>query len=589
MRSSAYIIEQGQVMYRHTPSLYFGSPLFAVVVALLLINSVNHVQLSLWLGFVFLLAVYRFFIYKKSEDHLATPEQCFSYLETIAYTSLLSGVQWAICVLLFFDVDYIFLAVFLGLGVFNMSAMSLATLSAYPKAFVMFSVPSVSAIAFCFYDTGIYEFEIIGALTILFLLGLIRLCRMIHQFLLDSITLRIEKEALIEALKVERDAVTQVNHDKSRFFAAASHDLRQPLQAISLFSSTLLSRLEKKENKRIVNNIVASSDNLTDLLNSLLEISRLEAHVVEKRASDFSLSCLIGDVIREHLKLASENEVSLDAQFSGAVWAASDPLVVKRLLQNILSNAIQHAGKNITVTLSVRREGEHLCVSVIDNGSGIPQAEIEHIFKDFYQLNNPERDKHKGFGLGLGIVKRLADIINTDVHVESTLGKGTIFSFYLPVGQEPRNHKAEHSPVAKLGLEANFYGAGILLVEDREEVRDAFTAMLNSWNCRVYACEGVTPALLASIDEVDLVISDFRLKNHVTGLEEVERVNAYFGIEIPVIIVTGETSTECLEQLDASGYALLQKPVSAPQLRMAIESALLAELDGASDDAEPYQ
>jgi len=369
-------------------------------------------------------------------------------------------------------------------------------------------------------------------------------------------------------LRNSKEKAERANKAKSQFLAAASHDLRQPLHALGLFASALNERIKFPEARQLVDNINKSVAALEELFNSLLDISRLDAGVIQPKFQHFRIRELMGRLFTEfeapaHLK-------GLDIQFEGAdIVAYSDPVLLETILRNLVSNAIRYTRIG-EVKVTWLSEGTQICIQVRDTGVGISIEDREHIFQEFLQLNNPDRDRTKGFGLGLAIVRRLSSLLKSTISVQSTVGSGSVFQLNVRVGDETQISDNRSLLVQQLQNEPDML---ILVIDDDYPVQEAMTALLKTWGHEVIAVGSLEEALKAIKRSPDAIIADYRLKNGRTGIEAVQSIHQIWGGEIPVLIVTGDSTLDLLQEAQSSGYPFMHKPVNAAKLRAFLRSS----------------
>ena len=383
-----------------------------------------------------------------------------------------------------------------------------------------------------------------------------------------EMALRAGSEA--RALTSQKEAAEAANRAKSRFLAAATHDLRQPLHALGLFSGALLEKIRYPEVRELVVNINKSVEALDGLFNSLLDISKLDAGVIEPARAAFALQTLFDKLMRDYQPQALNKGISFRVRPSSHV-VYSDAALVERIMRNLISNAVAHTDHN-GVLVGARQRGDQVRIEVWDCGPGIESANLKDIFQEFYQLGNPERDRSKGLGLGLAIVARLARLLDSKVNVRSKVGKGSIFSFDLPLTHiKPQPEVSYTTPALN-----NLIGAFIVIIDDEQAVLEGMRALLTDWGCHLVLADSVADALNQLKDEPapDLFIADYRLRDGATGIQALARLQKEYGMGIPGILITGDTSPDRLREAKASGYYILHKPVRAPKLRTLLGYAL---------------
>lgn len=402
--------------------------------------------------------------------------------------------------------------------------------------------------------------------------------RVTYRSLCETIRLRQENSELVQSLREQRDRARSADQAKSRFLAAASHDLRQPIHALGLFVGALSALAERgpvdsRQARDIATRLRAMLGNLGDLLNGLLDISRLDAGVVPVAREPISLHKLFADLQEEFAGTARERELRWRVQDSRQ-WVDSDPLLLKRVLDNLLSNAFRYT-QDGGVLLGCRRRGAELEIQVLDTGIGIHSSQQEVIFDEFVQLHNAERDRKQGLGLGLAIVRHTARLLGHPLALTSQPGRGTCFSLRVPLTEAPL--QAPSMPLAETCRGPEL---GIMVVEDEFDVLQGLCKLLEVWGHRVYpgtsallACQRHIEASRCGRAPVDLILSDYRLGEGQTGADAVRRIRSYLSRKVPALIITGDTSPEHLREAAASGSQLLHKPLDTDQLRAAIASS----------------
>jgi signal transduction histidine kinase/CheY-like chemotaxis protein len=402
--------------------------------------------------------------------------------------------------------------------------------------------------------------------------------RVTYRSLCETIHLRQENSELVNDLREQRDRARAADQAKSRFLAAASHDLRQPIHALGLFVGALAALAERgpvdaRQAGDIAARLRAMLGNLGDLLNGLLDISRLDAGVVPVEREPISLDKLFADLRAEFAGTAAER--CLDWRVHGGpLWVDSDPLLLRRILDNLLTNAFRytHAGG---VLLGYRRHGNELEIQVCDTGTGIDPGLQDVIFEEFVQLHNAERDRKQGLGLGLAIVRHAARLLGHHLLVKSHPGRGSTFSLRVPLADAPLR-----ATVLPERTRHDGPGLGIMVVDDEPDVLHALSNLLEVWGHQVYAgtsallaCQRHIEASHAGHAPVDLILTDYRLGQGQTGADAVRRIRSYLSRRVPALIITGDTSSERLREATASGSRLLHKPLDTEQLLAAITAS----------------
>ena len=363
----------------------------------------------------------------------------------------------------------------------------------------------------------------------------------------------------------------KANQSKVRFLASASHDLRQPIHALSLLSSALTFQKLSHTGGEIASKIEKSVTNLSSLLEGLLDVSKLDAGIIEPEYSVFDISSLLKKICGEYSSYAQSKGLSLklsrDVQ---EVYVRSDPELLERVIRNVLGNAIKYTPDGeVHVRLAISYE--HIQIQIEDTGIGIAESELENIFEEFYQVGNHNRDRSHGLGLGLAIVKRIFDILGILPELKSTLGQGTAFSFKLD-----RAEKTNQSQLITSD-QVNIRGISILSVDDEPDVLHATKLSLEGLGCKVTVASSISEARASFIENrVDVVISDVRLAHQESGIEllrELKKVDD----DCVGILVSGDTTQDRFLEAQKEGIPLITKPISLELLKIEINKALLSK------------
>ena len=374
-----------------------------------------------------------------------------------------------------------------------------------------------------------------------------------------------------QELRAAKEAAERANLAKSKFLAAASHDLRQPLQAASLFLAVLQHRIGGDE-RFILDRLQQSLEALEGLLNALLDVSKLEAGVTEPEPSAFP----IGDLLRQLADEFGPRAIDQGLRFrlvQRDLWIETDRMFLERILRNLLSNALAYTSRG-GILLGVRRRADRMRIEVWDTGIGIPGDRLDDIFEDFVQINNPHRNRDRGLGLGLAIVKRMARLIDCRIAVRSRLGRGSVFVCELPLVAAPVPPAPSERPIVE---QNDTDGAVIAVIDDDAGVRDGLGLLLSNWGHATV----VAPTVAETLDRFreidlwpDLVIADYQLADAMTGLDAIDVIRAAANRPVPAIVLTGDTAPEHLLAAKRKGYILLHKPIRQEHLRAVLGSLL---------------
>jgi signal transduction histidine kinase/ActR/RegA family two-component response regulator len=365
---------------------------------------------------------------------------------------------------------------------------------------------------------------------------------------------------------------------KTRFLAAASHDLRQPLHALTFLTAALDMRPLDAPAREIVRKMTGALEDLSGEFDALLDISKLDAGLVTISASSFEAEPFLGRVAEAFVPVARARGLLFEVSGDSGVYVRTDRPLFERVVRNLLDNAFKYTEKG-TVRLACTAAGARCRIVVADSGIGIPESEHEHVFEEFYQVGNPERDRRKGMGLGLSIVRRLTELLGVKLSMDSHVGRGTTFALELETVAAP--HRVDEPAQAP---SSGLADRQVLLVDDEVAPRDALRAYLEGLGCHVSVAGTLREAATAAmLDEPDIVLADFRLRQGETGLEAIQRLRESRP-RLPAIIVTGDTAPERLAELDGTGIEVLHKPVPPARL-VARMTALVASQDTAATAA----
>jgi two-component system, chemotaxis family, CheB/CheR fusion protein len=394
-----------------------------------------------------------------------------------------------------------------------------------------------------------------------------------------------ERKHAAEALEAAKRQAEHANLGKSRFLAAASHDLRQPLQTISLLHEILAKKLKDETTLALVGRLEETVSAMSSMLDTLLDINQLEAGIVRREMVDFPINAVL-----EHLR----TQFAFHAAAHRLGWRVvpsslsvrSDPRLLEQMIRNLLSNAVKYTNKG-KILLGCRRRGDKLRIEVWDTGIGVPEEQLQAIFDEFHQLDNPARERSKGLGLGLAIVERLADLLGHTVDVRSQPGKGSVFAVEVPLGRDvpwrPRLDRSE-------GKESAHRSGAILVVEDDPSVREMLALLLEGEGHRATIAEDGRKALeLAARGEIrpDVVVADYNLPKGLNGLQVIAGLRETLGVEIPTVILTGDISTDTLREIAQEGHLHLNKPVKAKELMSLIRRRLAGAQPPAQASTRP--
>ncbi|RVT93027.1 NahK/ErcS family hybrid sensor histidine kinase/response regulator [Sphingomonas crocodyli] len=374
-----------------------------------------------------------------------------------------------------------------------------------------------------------------------------------------------ERLAVEDALREAKTVAEQANISKTRFLAAASHDLLQPLNAARLFVSALADRRLALPTRALVHQTGSALDSVEDLLEALLEISKLDAGAITPEIGDVRVDEILRSMRAEFAPFARERGLALTIDEPN-LWARTDPRLLRRILQNLISNALRYTAEG-SVSVTCRAQGDLLRIEVVDTGPGIAPEHHALIFEEFRRVGGATRDR--GMGLGLAIVQRASRMLGHPIDLASAPGEGAIFGITVPMGSA-QDVPSGASPRA---VKAPLAGQSIVVIDNESSILDGMAALLAGWGCQVLTAGDVAEAIEAidrSGARPGLIIADYHLDDGATGREAIEVLRGHVGRSVPAIVITADRTPELREQLQGEQLHVLQKPVKPAQLRALI-------------------
>ena len=572
-------------LYRQAPGSMVAILIVGCILAYVLWNRVPNAQLLAWLLVLAGVCVLRM-VQIKSFFRREPPKQRMSrWAAASAAGSALIGAVWAFASILFLDPDQPISVITITVILMGICAGSIVNLASYLPSFWVVVGPSMGALMAVLLWHGNAVSNTVALLAGVALIAYFVGARNVHRLLTESLQLSFENVALrreaeeksklletaLQQMDAARRSAEQANAAKTRFLAAASHDLRQPIHALGLLLATLADRVRNDQTAPLLGQIDASVDAVDAMLNSLLDISKLDAGVVHANVGPVDLGALLERLSAEYQPVARLTNNRLRFRPARAM-VLSDAAMLQRILANLISNALRytHHGR---VLVAARKRGASMRIDVYDNGPGIPAESLEDIFLEFHQLGNPERDRRRGLGLGLAIVKRLVGLLDHRMEVRSEVGRGSRFSVTLPRSVEAQRPREQHGAAEP---DADLRGSHVLVLDDEVSVLDAMRRLLEGWGCEVTTAATPEEAetSVGRSRPPDLVIVDYRLRRHASGIETIGKLQQRIGKPVPALVITGDTAPDRLREAQESGYPLLHKPVTPARLRSAMRQLM---------------
>lgn len=533
----------------------------------------------------------------------------------------LSGTLWGSSALLFIHPGDPTALILVSFVIGGMGAGAVTSLSAHMPAFYLYLLCSMVPFEVRLLSLGDRVSLAMSGMALVYIIGLLIIGRHFNSALVRALVLNEENQRLLatreqevqqrtaalqatnaeleweiaerkkteDKLEEARAEAEQANQAKSRFLAAASHDLRQPLQSMFLFASTLHRFVVGKKGVEALVRIERGLDTLKGMLDSLLDLSRLDVNVVEPRIASVPLRPMLDEILDAYRRIAISKGIALRHGAMVEVQVRSDQILLGRMVRNLVENAIRYTERG-TIVLSSRRVGDRVCIEVEDTGIGIAPDQLERIFEEFHQVGNPERDKARGLGLGLAIIQRLSAILDHPVEVRSQLGVGSTFAILVPLAAAVLpSTAAAASPAAAEVPAAIAKRLQVVVIDDDPMVLLALSAILEQWGYGVVMAGSQDEAIeqlrarappdrsAPVLPAPDLIVADYRLRNGRTGIDAIRAIRAGCGVEVPSIVLTGETGTECVTDAEAIGAIILHKPVTPHELTFGLRRLMGAD------------
>jgi signal transduction histidine kinase len=533
----------------------------------------------LWLLRLLMLRRYRSAVLRGSVDWAA-------WYRVWTFATLVSGALWGLTAWLFYGRGSAIQHTGLIIIVYTYCIAAVPVLANHPRIYASFAalcfVPMIARIAS---EGDLYSYQLAGEL--LLIVSLTTLLARSYRHALQRVTeLKLRSDELLRQLRVEKHAAEIARRDaeianraKTQFFAAASHDLRQPLHAMGLFAEALRQRVHEREVAELVNSINESVDALEGLFSELLDITRIDSGKIEVNAKDV----VVQDILRKlrlHFEPAAfEKGLALRLR-GGQHVVRADPLLLERVLRNLVSNAIRYT-QDGSVLVGCRRRGNRALVQVWDTGIGMSPEDQQHVFEEFYQVQGRHlvtAEQRKGLGLGLAIVARLTKLMGAPLALRSRPGRGTVFTLELPIGKAAPPFAGPASTTSASVV--TLAGRTIVVIEDDRAVREGLEVLLNAWGASVAAFDsvGAAEAWAAATDRnaerPALLLVDYRLEQGRTGVDAIASLRAYFAAALPAVLVTGSTTSDHEQEALSHDFHVLTKPVLPNKLRAMISFKL---------------
>ena len=570
--------EQVAALFQHVAPGVIGAACGALVLAgsMIQLGALDPAKGASWAFFICAcaaahLALWRLYLKAKPND-----DQWKIWALAFTAISAAEGVGWGWgSVSLVGNTDRFSLEMLVMVVTLSVAGGAIPAFGSYLPAFFAFFLPTtIPSIFWSVASKDLFpEAPVMLLLMLIFTAAMGGLGVRANQSFKELVGLRIRTNELADDLRKQKELAEQASLAKSSFLAAASHDLRQPIHALGLFVGALRAIALPPEGVRLIERIEESVVAMDGLFGAILDLSRLDAGVIDARPEAFAIQPLLDRICNDYAVEAEEKSIALIRRPCSAI-IFTDPPLLERILRNLVSNAVRHTDCG-RVIVGCRRSAGGVRVEVWDTGPGIPLHERERIFQEYFQLRNPERDRSMGLGLGLAIVRRLGILLNCPVELRSQPGRGSCFSVDIPLAAKP----ADSLDFRTAAIATETARGLIAVIDDDPAIKDAMHSLLTSWGYAVITAGSgaeIKTLLLQSSLRPDLVICDYRLRGEENGINVVEELRVQCNGLVPAMLITGDTAADRLKEAQASGLLLLHKPVPNGKLRAAVANLIAA-------------
>lgn len=557
---------QAEYLHRNVVPAVTSSLLGACVIVYGFWDAVPQRHLILWLVALALFVAVRIVAWTRFRGVELTPNVAQRFFQSALLGTLVNSLLWSAGAYFFYPVGSMGQQLLFNFGLMTLAVGAMFSQGSHFPSFVTFLLPfSLTSI----YIQSTRDISTPAFLygTILFVPSVMLFGWRVNRLLIKSLQLRFENLALVEQLKAQKAVAEKATVAKSRFLAAASHDLRQPMHALNLYLGTLASAGLPEAKRAVLAKARQCAQTMDEMFRSLLDISRLDASVTRVNMQSLALAEILERIATEFEPQAHAKGLRLRVAPCSA-WVCSDPALLDRILRNLVTNAVRYTERG-SILVGCRHLSDSVRVEVHDTGPGIAPDQQRAVFEEFYQIANRNRDAAQGIGLGLPIVQRLALLLGTNVELISQPNRGSTFRMLLPIVPAAEGPKQqEMRPVEEVDLT----GRLILVVDDELSIRDAAGALLESWGCVVILAGSGSEAkklLIESAEVPDALICDYRLHDGETGSEVLTMLREEFNVDIPALLITGETAIPESDTM-MSDMLVMHKPLQDHALRSAL-------------------
>lgn len=527
-----------------------------------------------WLSLTFFLLLARWFVLYRLQMLIQIPIK--QQIKLIILLSALQGITYGASLWFFPYFSELERAIQTML-LLSLCTGSVSTMIGYLPFFSAFTIPILIPVSLMwsfspgYSNNHIYEY-VISILVLMYGLVLAAIAKDTFRLFKDSFEIRLQQIDLNQKLQSALKKAEAANRSKTRFLASASHDLRQPIHTLSLFGAALNMQSMSTQCREITQYMNTALQVLASQLDGLLDISKLDANIVQVNSSPMNIRTLLQRLSQEMKPLATEKKLEFQLHCSQDFFIETDTVLLERILRNLISNAIKYTDTGSIKVHTSSQDGS-LLIEIQDTGFGISTEDQTLIFEEFYQVSNPERDQSKGIGLGLAIVKRLTEMLDINLSINSKEQCGSNFSLRLPLiasGAVQQRAEVISSLVWK--------NLTILVVDDEKTVGQGMKTLLESLGCQTIVTDSTASSLKAIQQKIpDIVLADFRLRGQETGIQTINALRKNIP-GLPAILISGDTAPDRLREAKASGLSILHKPVMVDTLEQAIIKACYSHI-----------
>jgi two-component system, sensor histidine kinase len=560
-----------EILYGSTLAVSGSALLMAALIAVIAWPHTSWTNITAWCGAVLLVQAYVLWLsvsYRRATDR-ETASRAWGW--RLAITASIAGIVWGAAAFVLVGSDESLALALISACIAGRATISVLTHSYFPPALHAFAVPIFGLLALRYITLGGYGNAALGVMWIAVLGYLLLFGDRQSRAVVSQIRLRYENEQLVEQLQRQnalaeqaRTRAEEASRAKSLFFAAANHDLRQPLHSLGLFATALRNGSIDEAGRKLIDQILLCTESLEQLFDNLLDISKLDAGQVEVKREIISATSVFDRLRSTFAVPAQDKGLKLSVRRSKAMLA-TDATLLFRVLSNLVANSIRYTHDG-GVVVACRKRGNVASIEVWDTGIGIPAEQHERIFEEFYQLGNPSRDRSRGLGLGLATVRRIVQLLDHPLRLRSVPSKGTRFCIEVPLADPAKIPSVAATVEQKV---PNLIGGKLIVViDDEESVRLGMQSLLESWGCKCVAAMDSDEALRSINGRApDFIIADLRLRGEDTGIDAIKQLRSSLGDSIPAVLISGDTATDQLRKVSAAGLTMMHKPLKAVRLR----------------------